>query len=143
MVSRKKIITFIIILLLLSVFFSGCTEENRNDQGLLLNDSVDNNSTNLELPEKEENITQVIVNPSSRGDTNISEDETEIEIGLMSLSNIYSRDNVNTIGRNISERYFIVYNLSIKNIGSKAFDLRSDEFYMLSGEQMFKRTTIT
>ena len=60
----------------------------------------------------------------------------------MSLSNIYSRDNVNTIGRNISERYFIVYNLSIKNIGSKAFDLRSDEFYMLSGEQMFKRTTI-
>ena len=65
MVSRKKIITFIIILLLLSVFFSGCTEENRNDQGLLLNDSVDNNSTNLELPEKEENITQVIVNPSS------------------------------------------------------------------------------
>lgn len=146
LLSRSKIVTTVIILLLLSVLFSGCTGEKRIDPGSLYNGSADDNSTNLELPGQEENGTEVSVYPSYRGNTILLENETGIEIELMSLSNIYSRDNLNTIGHNISERYFIVYILSIKNVGSKAFDLRSDEFYMFSGEQkqeqMFKRTTL-
>jgi len=136
----NKIVTTVIIWLLLSVLFSGCTWEKRVDPAPLHNDTLGVPSTKPDLQHQEVNKTEVSVNLSSRRTTILLDDKIEIE--LISLSNIYTRDNQNINGHNISERYFTVYNLSIKNTGSKAFDIRSDEFNLRSGERMFNRTTL-
>lgn len=138
MESRNKIITTVIILVLLSVLLSGCTGEKRIDP-VPLNDTVDVPSTKPDLQHQEVNKTEVSVNLSSRR-TAILLDEIEIE--LISFSNIYTKDNRNINGHNLLEQYYAVYNLSIKNNGTKAFDLRSDDFNLRSGDRIFKQTAI-
>jgi len=142
MVARNKIGTAVILLLLLSVLFSGCTDNNRIDPVQLHNNTVDVTSTKSALPYQEVNKTEVSLNLSSGRTTILLDDENEIEIELISLSNIYTRDNRNMNGHNISEQYYAVYDLSIKNNNSKAFDLRSHEFNLHSGGRIFKQTTI-
>jgi hypothetical protein len=126
------------IILILSILVSGCTGEKRIDP-VPLNDTVGVPSTKPDLQHQEVNKSEVSVNLSSRR-TAILMDEIEIE--LISFSNIYTKDNRNINGHNISEQYYAVYNLSIKNNGSKAFDLRSDEFNLRSGDRIFKQTAI-
>ncbi len=123
MVSKNKIRTEAILLLLLSVLSSGCTDDNRIDPVQLHNNTVDVTSTRSALQYQEVNKTEVSLNQSSGRMTIPLDDGIEIE--LISLSNIYTRDNRNINSHNISEQYFVVYDLSIKNNGSKAFDLRA------------------
>ncbi len=125
------------IILILSILVSGCTGEKRIDPVPLHNDTVDVPSSKPDLQHQKVNKSEISVNLSSRRTTILLADEIELE--LISLSNIYARDNRDINGHNISERYFTVYNFSIKNTGSKAFDLRSDEFNLSSGERIFKQ----
>jgi hypothetical protein len=134
----KKIVTTVITLLLLSVLLSGCIGEKRIDP-VPLNDTVDVPSTKPDLQHQEVNKSEISVNLSSKRTTILMD---EIEIELISFSNIYTKDNRNINGHNISKQYYAVYNLSIKNTGSKAFDLRSDEFNLRSGDRIFKQTAI-
>ena len=141
MLSRITI-TIIFLFLILLVSFSGCTAEKRIDPETFHNDIVDAPSTKPDLLNHEVNKTEVIVNLSSGRSTILLDGENRIEIEMISLWNIYTRDNRNINGHNISEQYYAVYDLSIKNNGSKSFDLRSNEFNLRSGGKIFKQTTI-
>jgi len=63
MVSRNKIVTTVIILLLLSVLFSGCIQEIKIIQapGSIQKETVDVSSQNLTRSSKEENIPEISI----------------------------------------------------------------------------------
>jgi len=127
MVSRNKIVTTVIILLLLSVLFSGCIEEKEIVQApnSIQNETVDVSSQNLTQSSKEENIP---------------------EIKITSFSSIYTQENYydnikHHYSYNISERYYAAYNLSIKNKGSEPLYFKLDELRLRDGDRIFNATT--
>jgi len=119
-VSMNKIVTTVIISLLLSVLFSGCTGEKKiappNDS--IKKEAVGFSSQNLQSS-KEENVP---------------------EISIASFSSIYGHsnlDNKSQTSYNISRVYYAVYNISIKNNGSTTLDFKLDDLRLHDGDRIF------
>jgi hypothetical protein len=118
MVSINKIVTTVIILLLLSVLFSGCTGE----KSIAPAPESINTSQNVNTSSKEENIP---------------------EISIASFSSIYGHsnlDNKSQASYNISRVYYAVYDLSIKNNGSTTLDFKLNDLRLHEGDQIFNAT---
>lgn len=71
--------------------------------------------------------------------------ENKPEITILSFSNVYMRDNVdkykNEYTYNLSERFYAVYNLSIRNPGSSAIDFDLNNLHLRIGDETFNTTT--
>jgi hypothetical protein len=129
-----KLDTKIVILLLIAtitVTFSGCVEEKEvaPEPESLHNDTTNISAVNLTLPPKIEN---------------------GLEIRIVSFSSLYRRDNRDEESRgltsnlwtyNISEWYYAVYNLSVKNNGSDVIDFKANDLHLHAGDQLFNTTT--
>lgn len=215
MVSRKKIVTTVIILLLLSVLFSGCTGEKNiaPAQDSTQTEAVDVSSQNLTNSSKEENIPDIKITSFSsiylhdnnediylfswenvpgnesnglldylrhqfhiswaenvqitRDDVNktirVFTNENSIEIMLDNESVLLKRDRgyerydlwvredngthevYNKKYGNkydISERYYAVYNLSIKNNGSVPLYFKLNGLRLYEGDRILNATTL-
>jgi len=126
MVLKNKIVTTVIILLLLSVLFSGCTEEK-------------NIATAPDLTQKE------VVNVSSQNVTKSSKEENIPEISIVSFSSIYMSDNSDNVDTNkydISERCYAVYDIIIKNNGSYPLYFNLNGLSLHEGDRIFNTTTL-
>ncbi len=212
MVSRNKIVTTVIILLLLSVLFSGCTGKKNIAPApdSIQNEAVDVSSQNLTQSSKEENIPEIKItsfssiymhansdnediylftwenvpgNQSNRllnslkNDFNIIwaenaqiskdedktihvfTDENSIELKLYNDSaqswvsslglwiikengtnNVYHKKYQNEY--EISERYYAVYNLSIRNNDSDLLYFKLSDLSLYAGDRIFNTTAL-
>ena len=126
MAYRNTIATTVIILLLLSVLFSGCTGEKKTAQA-------------------PESIQKEAMNVSSQNLTQYSKEENRPEISIESFSSIYMRDNFGNktwASYNISEGYYAAYNLTIKNNGKDSFYFTTKELRLQEGDKIFNTTTL-
>ncbi len=125
MQSRNTIVTTVLIFLLLSVLLSGCIGEKKaTPQESIHKETVEVSSTNLTLPAGEGNMP---------------------EISIASFSSIFMHDNLNNKDQtsyNISEVYFAVYNLSIKNNGSTGLDFKLNDLRLHEGDRIFNATAL-
>jgi hypothetical protein len=215
MVSRNKIVTTVIILLLISVLFSGCTGEKNITPApdSIQKDAVDVSSQNLTKSSKEENLPEIKITSFSsiylhdnnediylfswenvpgnesngllnylKNDLHISwvenaqitkddvnntirvfTNENSIEIMLYKESVLLKRDRgyerydlwvrekngthevYNKKYGNkydISERYYAVYNLSIKNNGSGPLYFKLNGLHLHEGDLIFNTSTL-
>ncbi len=214
MVSRNKIVTTVIILLLLSVLFSGCTGKKNiaPEPDSKQKEAVDVSSQNVTQSSKEENIPEIIITSFSsiylhdnnediylfswenvagneshgllnylkndlhidwvenaqitKDDVNktirVFTNENSIEIMLNNESVLLKRDRgyerydlwvrekngthdvYNKKYGNkydISERYYAVYDLSIKNNGSDPLYFKLNGLHLHEGDRIFNTTT--
>lgn len=90
MVSRKKIVTTVIIFILLSVLFSGCTAEKKTVQapGSIQKETGEVSYQNLTQSSNEETV-----EASSQNLTQSSNEANLPEIKIISFSSIYKHDN--------------------------------------------------
>ncbi len=120
----------LIFILAVFIVFSGCVEEKNV---IRTNESV--------YQEPENKISE---NLSS---TNLSSEVENLpEIELRSLSSIYTINNyekMHVLGYNITERRYLVYNLSITNNGSKYLDFKLDELNVRDGDTIYNAETST
>lgn len=126
MAFRNTIVTAVVILLLLSVLFSGCTGEKKTAQA-------------------PESLQKGTVNASSPNLTQSSKEENKPEISIASFSSIYMRDNFgnrNQFSYNISERYYAAYYLTIKNNGKDSFNFTTKELRLQEGDRIFNATPL-
>jgi len=126
MVSKNKIATTVIILVLLSVLFSGCTEEKKIVQAP--------GSTQKET-----------VDVSSQNSVQLSREENMPEIKITSFSSIYTQENYydgikHHYSYNISERYYAAYDLSIENKGSEPLFFKLNDLRLHDGYRIFNAT---
>ena len=214
MVFRNKILTTVLIVLLLSVLFSGCIEEKNiaPAPGSLQEEAVNISSQNITQSSKEENIPEIKItsfssiymhdnnediylfswenvpgNESHRllsfiknelhidgmenaqitkdKDNNtirVFTDENSIEITLYNerpfmrigekdvadlrmkedngTHNVYNRKQGNKY--DISERYYAVYDFSIRNSGSKTIDFKLNGLHLHEGDRTFNTTSL-
>jgi hypothetical protein len=74
-----------------------------------------------------------------------SREENKPEITIVSFSSVYMRDNIdkdkNEYTYNLSERFYAVYNLSIRNPGSSALDFDLNNLNLRIGDETFNTTT--
>ncbi|MCZ7385220.1 MAG: hypothetical protein O8C63_10805 [Candidatus Methanoperedens sp.] len=120
MASRNKIVTTVIILLLLSVLFSGCTGENN-------------------IAPAPESTQKEAVDVLSQKVTQSSKEENIPEISIASFSSIYLHDNLDNKDQttyNISEKYYAAYNLSIKNNGSNGLEFKLNDLRLHDGDRI-------
>ena len=120
-----KLATKIVILLLIAtitVTFSGCVEEKEvaPEPEPLHNDTTNISAVNL------------ILLPGI---------ENGLEIRIVSFSSLYMRNNTDKERRQLSEWYYAVYNLSIKNNASDAIDFKANDLHLRAGDQLFNTTT--
>ncbi len=111
--------------LLLSVLLSGCTGEKT--------------ATPVESLQKE------AANVSSPNLTQYSKEENKPEISVASFSSIYLRDNSGNkswASHNISEKYYAVYNLTIKNNGKDSFYFTTKELRLQESDRIFNTTIL-
>jgi hypothetical protein len=89
--------------------------------------------------------------PENRSTTTLSSEEENIpEIEVRSFSSIYTHNFENEneslykveekYGYNITEKYYAVYNLSIKNNNSNSLDFKLNELYLRDGDHIFNIT---
>lgn len=68
------------------------------------------------------------------------------EITILSFSSVYMRDNSdkekNVLTYNLSERYYAIYNLSIKNNGSNVLNFKLDEMHLRVGDEIYNTTAL-
>ncbi len=68
------------------------------------------------------------------------------EITILSFSSVYMRDNSdkekNVLTYNLSERYYAIYNLSIKNNGSNILNFKLDEMHLRVGDEIYNTTAL-
>jgi len=103
-----------------SVIFSGCIEEKK-----------------------------VAMIPESSPELSVAQpviEENTPEITILSFSSVYMRDNSdkekNVITYILSERYYTVYNISIKNNGSDVLNFKLDEMYLRMGDEIYNTTAL-
>jgi hypothetical protein len=215
MVSRNKIVTTLIILLLLSILFSGCTGKKNIAPApdSIQKETVDVSSPNLTQSSKEENIPEIKITSFSsiylhdnnedfylfswenvpgneshglldylKNDLHIDRmqnakitkdeenktirvftDENSIELMLYNKTVLLKRDrgfeaydlwvkeengthNVYNKKRgnkyDISERYYAVYNLSLKNNGSNTIDFKLNRLYLHENDLTFNTSAL-
>lgn len=126
MTYRNTIVTTVMILTLLSVLLSGCTGEKKTAQA-------------------PESLQKEVTNVSSPNLTHSLKEENRPEISIESFSSIYMRDNFGNktwASYNISEGYYAVYNLTIKNNGKDSFYFTIKELRLHEGDKIFNTTTI-
>ncbi len=140
MVSRKKIVTTVIILLLLSVLFSGCTGEKN-------------------IAPAPESIQKEVVDISSQNSTQSPKEENMPEIKITSFSSIYmhdkksydpmaKRENGNVYKKMYRYkyepymRYYAVYDLSIRNNGSSPLYFNLNGLCLHEGARIFNTTAL-
>jgi hypothetical protein len=120
----------LIFILAVFIVFSGCVEEKNVIK------------TNESVYQEPENTT-----PENLLSTNLSSEVENLpEIELRSLSSIYTLDNYEkmyVLGYNITERRYLVYNLSIRNNGSKYLDFELDELNVRDGDTIYNAETST
>lgn len=134
----------LIFILAVFIVFSGCVEEKNIIK------------TNKSVHQEPENKI-----PENLSSTNLLfKAENLPEIELKSLSSIYTlsnyekidgyfsnRDNTSenkyVLGYNITERHYLVYNLSITNNGSKDLDFKLDELNVRDGDTIYNAETST
>lgn len=125
MVLISRIIILVLVAMIL-VNFSGCIKEKKVTQ----------------IPESHEDAVIAATNQ-----TPPSEKENEPEITITAFSSVYMRDNFDKKDRNVftynlSERYYAVYNLSIKNNGLNAVDFKLNDLHLRAGNEMFNTATL-
>ncbi len=114
-------IEIMVVVSIILVTFSGCIEEKKVTQ----------------IPESS---SEVAVTPPSI-------EENKPEITITAFSSVYLRDNFdkkdrNVFTYNISERYYAVYNLSIRNNGSVVLDFKLNEFHLRAGNETFNTSAL-
>jgi hypothetical protein len=118
----------LIFILAVFIVFSGCIEEKNV---IKTNESV--------YQEPENKI------PENLSSTNLSSEVENLpEIELRSLSSICTLDNYEkmyVLGYNITEKRYLVYNLSITNNGSKYLDFKLDELNVRDGDTIYNAET--
>ena len=123
-----KLYIKIVILLLITtttVTFSGCVEETKviPEPESLHNNTTNISAVNLTLPPKIEN---------------------GLEIRIVSFSSLYRCDNRDEESQewtyNLSEWYYAVYNLSVKNNGSDAITFNANDLHLHAGDKLFNTT---
>ncbi len=115
-----KKITSTVIILLLSVLFSGCIGEKN-------------------IAPAHDSVQKEIVNGSSQNLTQSSKEENIPEISIASFVSIYLHDNLDNKDQatyNILEKYYAAYNLSIKNNGSTTLDFRLNDLRLHDGDRI-------
>ncbi len=159
MVSRNKNITTVIIMLLLSVLFSGCIEE----KNAALEPELDELSRLSSMQWGEEYTSEIItkntvhgkrVNTSPANLTLMSGKGHNPEIKITSFSSIYKHDNsddwengtvykkMNRYKYEPDKRYYAAYNLSIKNNGSSTLFFKLNELSLHEGDNTFNVTPL-
>ena len=134
----------LIFILAVFIVFSGCVEEKNVIK------------TNESVHQEPENTT-----PENMSSTNVSSKAEKLpEIELRSLLSIYTLsnsekreadfsnwenapDNRYALGYNITERHYLVYNLSITNNGSRDLDFKLDELNVRDGDTIYNAETST
>ncbi len=122
---RNTIVATVIIVLLISVLFSGCTGDNKTSPTSLQKEAVNVSSSDLTQNSKEEN---------------------EPEISIASFSSVYMHDNSGNktwASYNISKGYYAVYNLTVKNNGKESFYFTLKKLRLQAGDSVFNTTTAT
>ncbi|MCG7849998.1 MAG: hypothetical protein MIO93_12590 [ANME-2 cluster archaeon] len=117
-------VAILALVIIFSVAFSGCIRESNvtSAPASLQGDAVNASSTNLTPP---------------------SEDENKPEIEITSFSSIYMRDNRDIKDKyNISERYYAVYDIDIRNNGLSSFNFKVNELHLSAGDQIFNATIL-
>ena len=124
-----KLSTKIVILLLIAtitVAFSGCVEETEiaPEPESLHNNTANISTVNLTLPPGIEN---------------------GLEIRIVSFSSLYRCDNRDEESQewtyNLSEWYYVAYNLSVRNNGSDTIIFKANDLHLRAGDQLFNTTT--
>lgn len=121
-------VAILALVIIFSVAFNGCIGEKNvtSAPASLLGDAVNASSTNLTPP---------------------SEEENKPEIEITSFSSIYMRDNREIKDKyiftyNISERYYAVYDIDIRNNGLSSFNFKVNELHLSAGDQIFNATIL-
>jgi hypothetical protein len=117
-----------VFILAVFIVFSGCVEEKNVIK------------TNESVYQESENTT-----PENLSSTNLSSEvENFPKIELRSFSSIYTLGNYEkmyVLGYNITERRYLVYNLSITNNGSEDLDFKLDELIVRNGDTIYNTET--
>jgi hypothetical protein len=114
----------VLFILTIFIILSGCVEESKV------------NHSNKSVHQGQANIT-----PENLSSINLSKEENIPEVKVRSFSSIHMHDNSET-GYNIAEKYYAVYDLTIKNNGSNNLNFKLNKLHVRDGDYIFNTTIL-